>query len=360
MPSLRVGAILGAMKFERDNPPRWFASDNNASVHPAVMAALERANRGHAVGYGDDPWTARADALFKATFGRDSESFLVWNGTGANVMALGAVLRPWEAVACAETAHINVDETGAPERIVGAKLLAIPSADGKLTPELLEDRLAPFGEIHHSLPRMVSISQPTELGTVYGLDELEALGAFCRARRLVLHVDGARLSNAAVALGASLLEAAGPADLLSFGGTKNGLMYGEALVFLDPALAAGAGHLRKNVLQLASKLRYISAQYSAYLGEGLWKENAARSNAAARRLARAVEDAAGIEPAFPVDVNAVFARIPPESLAPLARSWFFYPWDEKAGLARWMCSWDTEEEEIAAFAADLARQVRGA
>ncbi|MBP7095404.1 MAG: threonine aldolase [Spirochaetia bacterium] len=348
------------MKFERDNPPRWFASDNNASVHPAVMAALERANRGHAVGYGDDPWTARAESLFKATFGRDSESFLVWNGTGANVMALAAVLRPWEAVACAETAHINVDETGAPERIVGAKLLAIPTPDGKLTPELLAERLAPFGEIHHSLPRMVSISQPTELGTVYAPEELEALGAFCRSRRLVLHVDGARLSNAAAALDATLLEAAGPADLLSFGGTKNGLMYGEALVFLDPSLAAGAGHLRKNVLQLASKLRYISAQYAAYLGEGLWKENAVRANAAARRLAQAVKASAGVEPAFPVDVNAVFARIPPDSLAPLSREWFFYPWDEKAGLARWMCSWDTEDEEIAAFAADLARHMPGA
>ncbi|MBN1241816.1 MAG: threonine aldolase [Spirochaetales bacterium] len=346
------------MKFERDNPPRWFASDNNASVHPAVMAALERANRGHAVGYGDDPWTTRAGALFKECFGASSETFLVWNGTGANVMALAAALRPWEAVVCAETAHINVDETGAPERIAGVKLLPIPADDGKLTRALLEERLAPFGDIHHSLPRMVSVSQPTELGTVYTPDELGALGEFCRGRGLVLHVDGARLANAAVALGTGLREAAGPADLLSFGGTKNGLMYGEALVFLDPALAAGASFLRKNVLQLASKLRYISAQYEAYLGEGLWKENAAKANAAARALSAAALRKAGVETAFPVEVNGVFARIPRALIEPLSREWFFYPWDEAAGLVRWMCSWDTEGAEIEAFTDDLARLLR--
>jgi len=350
--------MLPDMETERNSASRWFASDNNAAVHPAVMAALEAANRGHAVGYGDDPHTERALGLLRSTFGPSSRSFLVWNGTGANVMALAAALRPWEAAVCAETAHIAVDETGAPERVAGVKLLTVPTMDGKLDPELVAARIAGFGEVHHSLPRLVSISQPTELGTVYSLEELSALGAFCKSRGLLLHVDGARLSNAAVALGCGLREAAGPADLLSFGGTKNGLMYGEALVFLLPELAEGAGHLRKNVLQLSSKMRYIGAQYEVYLGEGLWKENAAKANGAAARLASAVKKGAGVLPHFPVDVNAVFARLPVDRVAELRKRWFFYPWDEAAGLVRWMCSWDSEDDEIEGFAKDLAATLR--
>ncbi|MFZ4617244.1 MAG: threonine aldolase family protein [Rectinemataceae bacterium] len=331
---------------------RWFASDNNATVHPAVMAALARANEGHAVGYGDDPVTERTALLFKETFGADSQTYLVWNGTGANVMAIASALRPWEGVICAGHAHIAVDEAGAPERIAGVKLFTIDTENGKLTPDMVRERVADLGWVHSNLPRMVSVSQPTELGTVYSEEELAALGALCRERNYYLHVDGARLSNAAVHLGTGLREAAGPADLLSFGGTKNGLMNGEALVFLNPALALGAGNLRKNVLQLASKMRFLSAQYEVYLGEGLWKENATRSNALAQRLEAAIL-ARGLSPAQAVQANGVFACLPSAVTESLLERWFFYVMDASRGLARWMCSWDNEESEIDAFAEDL-------
>lgn len=337
---------------------RWFASDNNASVHPAVLAAIEGANRGHAIGYGDDPVTERALALFKETFGARSETFLVWNGTGANVMALSAALRPWEGVVCVEHAHIATDEAGAPERIAGVKLFTVRADDAKLGPDSIRERIAGLGWVHSNLPRMVSISQPTEFGTVYSLDELAAIGELCREKGLLLHVDGARLSNAAVSLGCSLRDAAGPADLLSFGGTKNGLLCGDALVFLNPELVQGAGNLRKSVLQLASKMRFLSAQYEVYLGEGLWKENASKSNALARRLEAAVRRL-GIEPALPVQANGVFAAIPSRLREALLERWFFYPFDESRDIVRWMCSWDNEESDIDGFAADLGSLLRG-
>ncbi|HUX41985.1 MAG TPA: beta-eliminating lyase-related protein [Rectinemataceae bacterium] len=333
---------------------RWFASDNNASIHPAILKAIERANRGHAIGYGEDPITERTMGLFKETFGRDSETYLVWNGTGANVMGISAALRPWEGIVCVEHAHISGDEAGAPERIAGVKLFTVHADDAKLTPESISQRVADLGWVHSNLPRMVSISQPTEFGTVYSLDELAALGALCREKGYLLHVDGARLSNAAVSLGASLKEAAGPADLLSFGGTKNGLMCGEALVFLNPSLSKGAGNLRKSVLQLASKMRFISAQYEAYLGEGLWKENATKSNRLAKRLEAAVRGL-GIVPALPVQANGVFAAIPRKLREALLEKWFFYPFDESRNIVRWMCSWDNEDADIDTFAGDLAR-----
>jgi len=332
---------------------RWFASDNNASVHPAIMAAIERANRGHAIGYGEDEVTRRALGLFEETFGKDSETYLVWNGTGANVMAIAAALRPWEGIVCVEHAHISGDEAGAPERIAGVKLFTVHADDAKLTPESIRSRVADLGWVHANLPRMVSISQPTEFGTVYSLDELAEIGALCREKGFLLHVDGARLSNAAVSLGTGLREAAGPADLLSFGGTKNGLMCGEALVFLNRDLARGAGNLRKSVLQLASKMRFLSAQYEAYLGEGIWRENATKSNALARRLEAAIRDL-GIVPALPVQANGVFAAIPRGLRDALLERWFFYPFDESRNIVRWMCSWDNEESDVDTFARDLA------
>ncbi len=336
--------------------PRWFASDNNASIHPGILAAIERANRGHAIGYGEDPITERTMKLFKETFGADSETYLVWNGTGANVMAISATLRPWEGIVCVEHAHISGDEAGAPERIAGVKLFTVHSDDAKLRPETIRERVADLGWVHSNLPRMVSISQPTEFGTVYSLEELAAIGALCREKDFLLHVDGARLSNAAVSLGVGLREAAGPADLLSFGGTKNGLMCGEALVFLNPSLTRGAGNLRKSILQLASKMRFVSAQYEAYLGEGIWKENATKSNRLARRLESAV-GALGIVPALPVQANGVFAAIPRRLREALLEKWFFYPFDESRNIVRWMCSWDNEDSDVDTFVRDLGSLV---
>ncbi|HUX38787.1 MAG TPA: low specificity L-threonine aldolase [Rectinemataceae bacterium] len=345
------------MTKREEGAKRWFASDNNASVHPAIMRAIEAANRGHAIGYGEDETTERTMRLFKDTFGRDSETYLVWNGTGANVMAISAALRPWEGVVCVEHAHISGDEAGAPERIAGVKLLTAHADDAKLSPEMIKARVADLGWVHSNLPRMVSISQPTEFGTIYTPDELAAIGALCRERGLLLHVDGARLSNAAVSLGVGLREAAGPADLLSFGGTKNGLMCGEALVFLDPSLSRGAGNLRKSILQLASKMRFLSAQYEVYLGEGIWRENASKSNKLARRLETAVRGL-GLEPALPVQANGVFASIPRGIRESLLERWFFYPFDESRNIVRWMCSWDNEESDVDSFAADLGALMR--
>jgi len=332
---------------------RWFASDNNASVHPAIMEALDRANHGHAIAYGDDVITARVLGLFSETFGAQSETFLVWNGTGANVMAIAAATRPWEGVVCTDLAHIDVDETGAAEHIAGVKLFTVPGTDGKLTPDAIRDRVSGLGRVHSNLPRLVSISQPTETGLVYGIEELAALGELCRERGLHLHVDGARLANAAVSLGVGLREAAGPADVLSFGGTKNGLMFGEAVVFLNPALAQGAGHLRKNVLQLDCKMRYLAAQYEAYLADGLWRANAAHANDIARRLGEAAAGRLGLRLAYARHANIVFAELPPGAIDAALENWFFYV-DRATSVARWVCSWDNTAEDVSAFADDLA------
>ena len=335
---------------------RWFASDNNASVHPAVIAALQRANHGHAIAYGDDVITARTLDAFRDTFGAQSETFLVWNGTGANVMAIAAATRPWEGVVCTDLAHIDVDETGAAEHIAGVKLFTVPGTDGKLTPDAIRDRMLGLGRVHSNLPRLVSISQPTETGLVYSLDELSALGGLCRERGLYLHVDGARLANAAVSLGVGLREAAGPADVLSFGGTKNGLMFGEAVVFLSPALAQGAGHLRKNVLQLDCKMRYLAAQYEVYLEDDLWRANAAHANDMARRLEEAAVGRLGLRLAHPRQANIVFAELPPGEIDSVLQNWFFYV-DRATRVARWVCSWDNTIADVAAFADDLAAAV---
>ena len=334
---------------------RWFASDNNASVHPAIMKALNDANAGHAVGYGDDPYTSRVNETFKDAFGKESDAYLVWNGTGANVLALASVLRPWEGVICADEGHIALDEAGAPERIAGIKVFTVPTDMGKLTPELIQERVDGLGWIHSNLPRMVSISQPTETGLTYTPDELASIGETCRRNQLLLHVDGARLSNAAVHLGLSLREAAGPADILSFGGTKNGLMFGEAVVFFNGTAPAGIGNLRKNVLQLASKMRYLSVQYDVYLREGLWKENAERSNRIAFLLAKSAAEVLNVPAFYPVETNAVFAVLPESAIEAVTDKWFFYTLDQKQGLVRWMCSWDNTDSDVTGFISELGR-----
>jgi threonine aldolase len=333
---------------------RGFASDNNAGVHPRVMEALAAANSGHVPAYGEDPVTARAVALLRERFGEETESFFVFGGTGANVAALQALMRPFHAVVCAETAHVNVDECGAPERFVGCKLLALKTADGKLRPEQIEPLLGRAGDEHHVQPRVVSVSQPTELGTVYTPAELGALAAFAHSRGMSLHVDGARLANAAAHLGVTLREvtALSGVDVLSFGGTKNGMMYGEAVVFFDRRLAEGFEFVRKQAMQLASKMRFIAAQFEAMLAEDLWLRNAEHANRMARLLARELEAVPGVRLAQPVESNAVFVSLPPARLEALRREYLFYLWEQDARL---MCSFDTTEDDVRALVAAARR-----
>ena len=344
-------------------PParRGFASDNGAGVLPEVMAALAAANVGHAVAYGADPWTGRATAALRRELGA-AEVFFVFGGTGANVVALAGALLPHEAVVCAESAHLVLDECGAPERIVGCKLVPVPTPDGKLTPELVAPRLAGAGDVHHAQPRLVSISQSTELGTVYRVEEIAALASFAHAHGLLLHVDGARLLNAAAALGVSLRELTGDAgiDLLSFGGTKAGLLYGEAVAVFDPALAARYPFARKQAGQLPSKMRFVAAQFEALLGGGLGLAAAAHANRMVRLLAERAAAVPGVAVPSAPEANAVFATLPRAAIAPLAERFAFYVWDEARDLVRWMTSFDTTEEDVADFAAALAAAVADA
>ena len=328
---------------------RGFGSDNHAGVLPEVLDAIATVNEGHMPSYGHDEVTERVEELFRREFGDDAETFLVFNGTGANVLALRTLCKPWEGVVCAETAHLNVDEGGAPERMGGLKLLTVPTPDGKLTPELVRSRFVRLGDEHAVQPRVVSITQASELGTVYTPDEVAAVKEVAAEFGALLHVDGARLTNAAAALDVPLAEAARDADAISFGGTKAGLMFGEAVVFLRPELAEGALYLRKQSMQLASKMRFAAAQFEALLEADCWRAGAAHANAMARRLADGVRDA--VEITQPVEANAVFAILAPERAERLREDWFFYTWDESTGEVRWMCSWDTTEEDVDAFIA---------
>jgi threonine aldolase len=338
---------------------RGFASDNHAGALPEVLDAVARANVGHAPSYGADEWTARVEELFRREFGPQARTALVFNGTGANVVALQALCRSFEAVVCASTAHLNVDECGAPERVAGLKLLPIDTSDGKLTPELVSSRLVRFGDEHAVQPRVVSITQSTELGTVYTLDEVRALAEQAHEHGMFLHVDGARLANAAAALDVSLAAATTHAgvDVVSFGGTKNGLLLGEAVVFLRAGLGDEVAFLRKQSMQLASKMRFIAAQFEALLTDSLWVRPAAHANAMAARLAATLAAVDGVEITQPVQANAVFAVIPPAVTKRLQERWHFYVWDERSGEVRWMCSWDTTEEDVDAFAADVRAAV---
>jgi threonine aldolase len=329
---------------------RGFASDNASGVHPDVLDAIRDANVGHVHAYGDDSWTTRALELIRSEFGTQSQAFLVFNGTGANVTALQALLRPHEAVICPATAHINVDECGAPERFTGSKLLDVPTTDGKLTPELVEDTIFGVGVEHHSQPRAISITQSSEYGTIYTAEERAALAATARTHGLRVHIDGARLANAAAALGCSLGEAAAGADVVSFGGTKNGALLAESVVFLDPSLAEDFKFVRKQSAQLASKMRFIAAQFVALLEDGLWLRNASHANAMARLLAESVTDAPGVRITQPVEANEVFAVLPAQVIAPLQQSFDFYTWDERGAEVRWVTSWDTAEDDVQRFA----------
>jgi threonine aldolase len=336
---------------------KGFASDNYAGIVPEALAAIAQANDGHASSYGNDPWTARArEAVREALGAPRAEVFLVFNGTAANVLCLEALLRPWESVITTTASHLHVDECGAPEA-VGIKLLTVPAQEGKLRPEAAERLIVRVGDEHATQPRVLSIAQSTELGTVYDAHELAELRALCDERGLRLHVDGARLPIAAAARGCSLGEACAGADAISLGGTKAGLLGVEAVVLRDPDDAQGFAFRRKRRAQLASKMRFASAQLEALLRDGVWERHASHANAMARRLADAVRGIDGVRVTQPVEANVVFAVLDPAATAEVQERFPFYVWDEATGEVRWMCSWDTEPDEVDAFAAAIAAAV---
>jgi threonine aldolase len=334
---------------------RGLASDNWAGVHPEVLAAIARANDGHAAGYGHDELTERVERRIAALLGApQAEVFLTFNGTGANVIGLQSALRPHHAVLCAEGAHIDADEGGAPERFIGAKLIPLPAAYGKLLPETIAARAAwGRGVEHHVQPRVVSISQSTELGTVYTPEEVRAIAAVAREHDLILHMDGARLANAVAALGvepqAITIDAG--VDILTFGATKNGALFGEAVVAINPELARDMLYIRKQAMQLASKMRFLAAQFDALLDDDLWLRSARHANAMAARLGEGLAGAPGIELVHPVQANAVFARIERGRIEPLQAIAPFYVWDEPTDVCRLMCAFDTEPDDVDAFVA---------
>lgn len=332
-------------------PSRSFASDNNAGVHPAIMQAIAAANDGHVVAYGDDPYTARAVKLFREHLGRDAEIFFVFGGTGANVLGLKAGTESHNAIICAHTAHINVDECGAPEKFTGCKLLPIRTADGKIRIEQIEPLLHEVGFEHHVQPRVISVAQATEMGTVYTPAELKTLSKFAHEHDMLLHVDGARIANAAAGLNVKLRETTKDVgvDILSFGGAKNGMMYGEAVVFFDKTLTKDFKYLRKQGTHLPSKMRFISAQFEALLSNELWRQNAKRANEMAQRLARELEKIPQISITQRVEANGVFATVPEKYVPLLQKKYFFYVWNEEISEVRLMTSFDTTEDDIAEF-----------
>lgn len=331
-----------------------FGSDNHAGTHPAVMHAIVEANAADAIPYGGDPWTAQAVGEIQRRSGAQGGVYLVLNGSGANVLGLGLLLGRHEAVICAESAHIHTDECGASERILGTKLLTVPGPDGKITPELIASRLGGRGDEHFAQPGVVAVTQSTEFGTCYSLDELRAIKEFCAANGLRVYLDGARLANAVAYLGCTLADIAACADVLSFGGTKNGAMGVEAVIVMQPADAVNARYLRKQHGQLSSKMRFLGAQFGALLHDDLWLANAAHANAMATRLASGLAEIPGVEIAYPVQSDVVFARLDRESIATLQRDWTFHVWDEAESMVRWMTAFDTQESDVDAFVKDIA------
>jgi threonine aldolase len=342
-------------------PNRSFASDNNASVHPEALDAIRRANHGPAAAYGEDPLTELAVEKFREQFGADVAVFFVFNGTAANVLSLQALTRSFHAVLCPESSHIYTDECGAPEKFTGCKLIPLSAPDGKLTVETVAHAYHGIGDQHHVQARVISITQATEMGTVYDPAEVEALARFAHDREMFLHVDGARISNAAAAQRLTLRQATRDlgVDVLSFGGTKNGLMGAEAVVFFRPDLAENFSFVRKQGMQLASKMRYTSAQMAAFLTDDLWRRNAAHANRMARLLEEEVRKIPRIKIAFPVQANGVFAQVPREAIPKIQERYFFYVWIEEKSVVRWMCSFDTTEDDVREFAEFVLAAVGG-
>lgn len=330
---------------------RGFASDNNAGIHPEILQAIAAVNHGHVTGYGDDPITRQAINRFKQEFGNDIDVYFVFNGTGANVLALSSLTRSYHSVICAESAHIQVDECGAPEKFTGCKLLPVKTHQGKIYPDEIKQQLHGFEFEHHSQPGIISISQVTELGTVYTPEEIKAITTLAHQHGMLVHMDGARIANAAVALDlpfAAFTRDAG-IDVLSFGGTKNGMMLGEAVIFFHPGQSQHTKYIRKQSMQLFSKMRFISAQFLAYFENDLWKQNAAHANKMAKLLEQEILKINGVTLTQKTEANGVFAILPKKIIPQLQEQYFFYIWDELASEVRWMTSFDTTEEDIYGF-----------
>ncbi len=342
-------------------PARSFASDNNAGVHPEVLKAIAEANRGHAVGYGDDPYTQSVVQKFKQHFGSDIEVFFVFNGTAANCLGLKALTNTYHAVICGEAAHIYTDECGAPEKFTGCKLIPVPVANGKLTVEAVSHAYHGIDDPHHVQPRVISITQATEVGTVYQPAEIKALARFAHERGMFLHMDGARIANAAASLGQTLRQATRDlgVDVLSFGGTKNGALGAEAVVFFDKKLGHDFLYLRKQGMQLASKMRFISAQFDALFTGELWLKSAQHANSMARLLQKELSRIPSVKIVYKVEANGVFAKIPRSAIAKLQKRYFFYVWNEQQSVVRWMCSFDTTEQDVKEFGRFVAQTLKG-
>jgi threonine aldolase len=330
---------------------RGFASDNNSGMHPEILKSIEKANSGHEIAYGDDSYTGRAVSKVREHFGKDVEVFFVLTGTAANVLGLTASTNTYNSIICAESAHINVDECGAPERFSGCKIIPVETPDGKIHINMIKRHIRDFGFEHYSQPRVISISQPTELGTVYSVNEITELGNYAHNNNMLLHMDGARLSNAAVSLGTGFKNITGDAgvDVLSFGGTKNGMLFGESIIFFNNKLADNFKYIRKQGMQLASKMRFISAQFETYLSDDLWKKNAMHANNMAALLYSALSEVPEIKVTQKVQANCVFAILPSRFIRRLQDEYFFYVWDEEKSEVRWMTSFDTTEEDIYGF-----------
>ena len=337
---------------------RFFLSDNASGVHPRVLEAMSQTGPGHAPAYGNDPVTAAVQAQCNRLFGEGARTLFVQTGTAANVLALQSVCRSFEAVICANTSHLHRDECGAPEKSLGSKLLAAPAEDGKLTPDAIAPLLEDTDMVHRAQPKVVSVAQCTELGTVYRPHELSSLADFCHGHDMLLHVDGARLCYAAAALGKSLAEVSSAcgADVISFGGTKAGAMNAEAVIFTNGAMAEHAHFYQKQAMQLTSKMRYLAIQFKALLEDELWRTLAGHANRMAAMLAEGVRQIEGVEIVAPVETNAVFARIPPSWAVPLQKAFPFAVWNTRESLVRWMTSFDTSAEDVAAFLQAIRRQ----
>ncbi|MBZ5679555.1 MAG: low specificity L-threonine aldolase [Acidobacteriia bacterium] len=342
-----------------NQPSRSFASDNNAGIHPEVLEAIGRANQGHVVAYGDDPYTRSAIQKFEEHFGPDIDVFFTFNGTGANVLSLQALNRSYHAVLCSDYAHIYTDECGAPEKHTGCKLIPLPHQDGKITVDSVRHAYHGIGDQHHVQARVISITQSTEMGTVYKPEEIQALARFAHERGMFLHMDGARIANAAVSQGQTLRQATRDlgVDVLSFGGTKNGIMGGEAVVFFNRQLSTDFLYLRKQSMQLASKMRFIAVQFEALLTNDLWRRSAEHANHMARLLEKEISLIPGVQVVWKVEANGVFAKIPSHAVEKIKGRYFFYMWIEEESIVRWMCSFDTTEEDVREFARFVAEAV---
>ncbi len=342
-----------------NNSKRGFASDNNSGISPEVIKMLEKVNYGHCTGYGDDIYTQQAVQLIKDNFGNKAIPYFTFTGTASNVLGIGAGIQSFQSVICPSTAHIYIDECGAPEKFNSCKLIPVTTPDGKLCPELVTGHLTGFGFEHHSQPGIISISQSTEMGTVYTIEEIKALSELAHKYKMLLHMDGARLANAAVSLNKSFKEITYETgvDILSFGGTKNGLMAAESIIFFDEKIAKNFKYIRKQGMQLASKMRFIAAQFIAYLSDDLWKKNALHANKMAEMLHHRIKKLNNIKVTQKVQANGVFAIIPQKAIVPLREIYFYYTWDEETNEVRWMTSFDTTEGDIENFVGALEQLV---